>query len=108
MDPQQQTNLLGQCSLREGDKPTIAVQTTEDVLQTLDSIPLKTLADRIAALPTRFAQVKTEVAKQQEPKAQVFQLPRRTLKTEEEVDQWIQDVNQQLKTVIANGPVILQ
>ena len=108
MDPQQQINLLGQCSLREGDKPTIAVQTPEDVLQTLGRTPLQTLADRIAALPTRFAQVKTEVAKQQEPKSQVFQLPRRTLKTEEEVDQWIHEVNQHLKTAIANGPVILQ
>ena len=78
------------------------------IIQTLGRTPLQTLADRIAALPTRFAQVKTEVAKQQEPKAQVFQLPRRTLKTEEEVDQWIHEVNQHLKTAIANGPVILQ
>lgn len=43
-----------------------------------------------------------------EPKAQFIRTPRRTLKTEAEITAWLDEVEQQLKTALAEGPIVLQ
>ena len=48
-----------------------------------------------------------EAAKLLEPKTQFVQLPRRTLKTEAEIEQWVAEVQAQLTAALAKGPVAI-
>ncbi|MEB3189713.1 MAG: BREX system P-loop protein BrxC [Snowella sp.] len=108
IDSEQKNALLSQSSLQSENQPTIAVQTPEDVLNTLERTPLKILGDRLEALPTRFGKVQTEVAKLREPESQLVQIPKRTLKTGEDIDRWVNEVKETLQTAIEKGPVIIQ
>jgi hypothetical protein len=43
-----------------------------------------------------------------EPQAQFIQVPRRTLKTEAEIDTWLEEVKRQLKDALQDGPIIIR
>jgi hypothetical protein len=59
-------------------------------------------------MPARFNNVATEAAELLEPEAQFIQVPRRTLKTEEDVDAWVDDVRGQLKIALGKGPIVIR
>src|SRR5690606_9249279 len=105
LEPEQRNALLAAQKLTLADTPAINVQTTADVLATLQAHPLPGLADRIAALPGRFAQVAEEAALLCEPKVQFVPLPQRTLQSAAEVDAWASEAAEALKVALANGPV---
>ena len=56
-------------------------------------------------MPTRFNTIATKAAEILEPEVKTISLSRRTLKSIEEVEAWIQETEKQLKEAIANGPV---
>lgn len=66
------------------------------------------LADRVAALPARFDNVAAAAAELMEPQVQFIQVPRRTLKSEAEIDSWIEDVRQQLIEALQDGPISIR
>ena len=72
--------------LHESARPKVEVQSTSDVLTTLDNCALSMFGDRVAAMPARFDNVASGAAELCEPQAQFIQVPRRTLKTDEEID----------------------
>jgi hypothetical protein len=94
--------------LHESARPKVEVQSTSDVLTTLDNCALSMFADRVAAMPARFDNVASGAAELCEPQAQFIQVPRRTLKTDEEIDAWVDDVKQQLKAALQNGPIVIR
>ena len=108
LNSHQQQQLLLDHFLDRANSPQINVQTTEAILTTLDQISLVTIGDRLAALSSRFERVLIEAAKLREPESQFVQIPRRTLKTREDIDQWVNEVKEKLQTAIEKGPVILQ
>lgn len=108
LEPEQRNQLLSAQRLTLSDRPTVAVQSTGDVLTTLDNCNLSMLADRVAAMSGRFDNVANQAAELCEPQAQFIQLPRRTLKTMDEIDAWVIEVQQQLKAALQNGPVIIK
>jgi hypothetical protein len=59
-------------------------------------------------MPARFDNVASGAAELCEPQAQFIQVPRRTLKTDEEIDAWVDDVKQQLKAALQNGPIVIR
>ncbi|PIY20715.1 MAG: hypothetical protein COZ12_08575, partial [Deltaproteobacteria bacterium CG_4_10_14_3_um_filter_60_8] len=81
---------------------------TGQLLSTLDRLPQGQFSDQIAALPGRFATVLENAAEMCEPEAQFIQVPRRTLKTDGEIDSWAEEVKQQLKTALKKGPVVIR
>jgi len=81
------------------------VANTDEVLATVDCLSLSSFADRVAALSSRFDAVAAAAAELCEPEIQFISLPRRTLKTAEEIDLWAEEVKQQLKAGLAKGPV---
>ena len=87
------------------DQPTIAVQTTEEVLASVQANPLAGLADRIAAMPGRFAQILEDAAQLCEPKVQFVDLDRPVLKSASDIDAWAAEAAERLKAKLANGPV---
>jgi len=108
LEPEQRNELLSEQMLTEGSRPKINVETTDDILKTLDRFSLSMLADRVAAMTGRFENVARGAAEMCEPQAQFIQVPRRTLKTEVDVDTWLEDVKQQLKAALQYGPVIIK
>jgi hypothetical protein len=86
----------------------LSVGTLEDLIKALQKHPLKVWKDRIDALPERFACAREMAAKELEPKAQTVNIPRRTLKTEEEINAWVKEVTDQLKAALRNGPVVIR
>jgi len=108
LEPEQRNHLLAEQKLTLSDRPKVAVQSTTDVLATLDSCGLSMFADRVAAMPARFDNVARDAAELLEPEAQFIQVPRRTLKTNEDIDGWIKDVKQQLIEALQQGPVVIR
>lgn len=85
----------------------IKVGNEEEILKTLQE---KSLADRwtlLDALPVRFQKALEEAAKLLEPKATKVTLPGATIKTEDELEQWIESVRTEVKKKLKDGPVIL-
>ncbi len=108
LEKEQRYQLMSEQVLHEAARPKVEVQTTNDVLATLDKVSLSMFADRVAAMPARFNNVATKAAELLEPEAQFIQVPRRTLKTEEDVDAWLEDVRGQLKTALEKGPIVIR
>jgi hypothetical protein len=108
LEQEQRHQLLSEQRLTLTDKPEIDLASTESILNSLDKVSLTMFADRVAALPTRFENVAAEAAELMEPQAQFIQVPRRTLKTEAEIDDWLNDVKQQLKEALQDGPIIIR
>ncbi|ERS88602.1 hypothetical protein Q672_10495 [Marinobacter sp. EVN1] len=105
LEPEQRNQLLSEQKLTLADQPKVAVQSTEEVLNTLDQCSLGMFADRVAALPSRFDNVAVSAAELCEPEIQFVSVPRRTLKTEADVDAWAEEVKDQLKTALEKGPI---
>ena len=108
LDADQRRQLLADQNIAESARPGINVQNTDAVLATLDTMPLTMFADRVAAMPVRFDKVAVVAAELLEPEASVVTLPRRMLRSEEEIEAWLGDVKEQLTTALAGGPVVLQ
>jgi len=87
---------------------SLTVGTREDLIKALQKNPLKIWKDRIDALPERFATAREMAAKELEPKSQTVNIPRRTLRNDEEIDAWVKEVTDQLKTALIKGPVVIR
>ncbi|WP_198244466.1 BREX system P-loop protein BrxC [methane-oxidizing endosymbiont of Gigantopelta aegis] len=108
LEPEQRNQLLAEQRLTFKDRPGVKLESTADVLSTLDNCALSMFADRVAAMPARFDNVAMGAAELCEPKAQFIQVPRRTLKTDEDIEAWTEEVKQQLKAALQQGPVVIQ
>src|SRR5690606_25064670 len=69
LEPEQRHALLLPQNLTEATRPKIELGNSDEVMETLRGISISALADRVAALPSRFSQVLQEAAKLLEPKA---------------------------------------
>jgi len=89
--------------------PSIDTASEIKVLESLDAMSPSTWSDRIAALPARFEKVKLAAAELMEPEAVYVKVPSRTLKTEDEVREWVKTLEQTLleKLAASNGPVVV-
>lgn len=102
-------SILAQCGIqREDIAEVLNVGTRGELLQTLAQHPLHFWEDRIAALPGRFARARELAARALEPQTQTVALPRCILNTEDEVKEWVRDVENRLKTALAKGPVMIR
>lgn len=108
LSPDQRHDLLASKRLTAADAPQIRLGSTDEVLNTLAQVRPDALADRIAALSSRFDDVLVKAAEEMEPEAQFVSLPRRTLKSEDDIDTWLEDVRRELRDALQQGPVITQ
>ena len=86
----------------------LSVGTRQELIATLDSQPVSAWKDRIDALGERFARARVLAAKELEPKTQSIELPRRTIKTNEDLEAWMQEVKKKLKEALTKGPVVIR
>jgi len=87
----------------KADEPKVELESTTSVLKTLNNIGLAAFRDRVAALPARYDNILINAVERCEPLAQFVQLPRRTIKTDGDIDIWIK-----LKSALQQGPVIIK
>jgi hypothetical protein len=87
--------------------PSIAVGTTEEVLDTLRQTKLSELRAISDALPTRFNNAAATAAKLLEPKAQHVSLPRGTIRNDDDLKSWLTEAEECIRTKMKDGPVIL-
>lgn len=106
LEQEQKYDLMSSQNLHEKAKPEIQLGTTRDILNTINCISIDGFNDRVAALTGRFDNVAMSAAKICEPEIQEVSLPGKTLKTTEDIDEWINEVKELLLEKIKNGPVI--
>ena len=100
--------LLAEARLTEAERPTLEVGSAEALLASLERLPLSMLSDRVAAIARRFDEVLEGAATLLEPQAHTVMLPRTTLTNEAELEHWLEQVRAQLKTALAQGPVMIR
>jgi hypothetical protein len=108
LEPEQRNVLLAEQKLTLADRPRIELGSAEDVLATLDRTGLDMLSAIVAAMPARFDNVASKAAELREPQARFVQVPQRTLKTDADIDAWVEDVKQELKAAIQQGPIMIR
>jgi len=99
--------IRGQCDITDAPKLTM-VGTHQELISALERHPLAVWRDRIDALSGRFDRARELASKSLEPETQTVDIPRRTLKSPEDVDAWVKDVQDQLKKAVAKGPVVIR
>jgi hypothetical protein len=105
LKPEQRYDLLTKTGARI--VPAISVGTTEEVLDTLRQTKLSELKAVCDAFPTRISSALAAAAKLLEPKAQAVSLPGGTIKTEADLQAWLDDVKGRVMAKLKDGPVIL-
>ena len=88
--------------------PIINVGNEEEILATLDATSLKTWEDKITALPARFELARIEAIKLLEPKVVHVKFKPATLKTNSEVQAYLDELRTEIMQHIDKGnPVML-
>lgn len=108
LQPDQRNRLLAEQKLTNNDMPEVKVGSAEEVLQTLQTLTLSAFEDRVKSLPSRFNEVQTQAAELMEPTAKTIHLPSRTLKSEADLDAWLDETRKHLVAALALGPVIIR
>jgi hypothetical protein len=106
LDPEQKNDVRTPQGLVQSALPVFDVSSVEGILNTLENTNLTNLHDRIVALPGRYQKVVLDAARLLEPKVQAVKLPSRTLKTEADVDAWLQEAKATLILKLKQGPVM--
>ena len=77
------------------------------MVESLEECALEQWSDRTQALQSKFEQAREEAAQLLMPKAIRANLPKRTLETETDIQQWLIDAEKELKEKLVHGPVIV-
>ncbi len=105
LEPAKQEELLASAGVPA--KYEVKTGTAEALLDELTRCSLARWDDRIAAIPQRFAELRKKAIQLLEPKSVSVQLPRRLLRTEEEVRAWLAEVEAVLVSTVKENPVQL-
>ena len=98
--------ILTNCNLRS--IPKIQVSSVEEILNTLDNMPLSVWESNLAALPARIAKAHQQAVKLLEPKAVRVQVKSVTLKSAADVDAYLKELRSEIMTHISAGnPVVI-
>ena len=108
LQPDQRNRLLAEQKLTNTDMPEVNVGTSAEVLQTLQTLTLSAFEDRVKSLSSRFNEVQTQAAEMMEPTAKTIHLPSRTLKSEADLEAWLEEARTDLAAALAQGPVIIR
>lgn len=103
LDIDQRQELLQGRQLLTMDEPNYG--SPEALIEALQHTSLSQWADRTASLASKFESARLEAVKLLQPKVQHMHLPRVTIQTEAELEQWLADVKQQVLDKLNDGPV---
>ncbi|MCZ2109688.1 MAG: hypothetical protein LC118_08995 [Dehalococcoidia bacterium] len=71
----------------------------------LDQVPLAEWADKLAAIPGRLDNARRQAAMLLEPKSIALALPKRTITSAAELDQFLADIRALIEPRLGEGPI---
>lgn len=83
------------------------VSSDDKLVAHLDAKPLSAAQDEIAAVPARMSQAIQRAARRLEPEVQTVTLEKATLRTEEDVDAWLDRQKKRVLDALKQGPVLI-
>ena len=97
--------ILGRLRIAKATKG--ATGTEQEVLESLERVSLDGWRTRTAALPRLFADARAEADRLVEPKTRHVKLASPTLRTPEDVKEWLEATERELLDRIRHGPVVV-
>jgi hypothetical protein len=101
----QKEDIFQQCEINH--IPEFKLGCHEDLVKVLETHPIKIWKDRVDSLSKRFARAYEMAVKLTEPDTHAIELPKRTLKSENDIETWLAEVERELRAAIAKGPVVI-
>jgi hypothetical protein len=86
----------------------ISIGARSELIKELDQHSIQSWNDRTDALAGRFARAREMAAKELEPKIQIIDIPRQTIRTEADIEAWLQELKKQLKAALKKGPIVIR
>jgi hypothetical protein len=87
--------------------PSLSINTTNELLASLEDTSIADWRTKTAALPKLFANAAIAAAKLLEPEVQTCSLSSGTLKTEEDVKLWLRNTEEYLMDELKKGPIVI-
>lgn len=103
---EKQENILVQCNIRE--LSPITISTYDELLSALKQFPIRSWQDKRESLAPKFSRAVELANKELEPKIQSIEIPKRTMKSSDEIDLWLKEVEIKLKDALNDGPIIIK
>ncbi|WP_170340900.1 BREX system P-loop protein BrxC [Ruegeria arenilitoris] len=104
LSPEQKRAIREENGLLQATKP--AVDTPQAISEALSGRGLSEWESMVKALPTRIDDALASAAAELEPKAHTVLLPGALVKSEADLDEWLQKVREKVAEGLQNGPVI--
>ena len=104
--PENRKEILRRSGIAKASKG--ATGSEQEVLASLERIPLEGWRTCTAALPQQFADAQAEADRLIEPKIRHVKLGSATLRTPEDVKSWIEKTEQELLKQVSKGPIALR
>lgn len=103
LESAQQNELLAKRRLLTIETPVLS--DASDIIDSLDEISLEQWVDRTESLSSKFDSARMEAVQLLQPKLQRIVLPRATFEDEQDLDDWLNQVRQQVLAKLNEGPV---
>jgi hypothetical protein len=87
--------------------PNIDLSSGVAVYDAIEATSFEQWSDRIAALPGRFELVRKDAVSLLTPQVVYYKVNKPTIQTEDDLQAWLKDTEQQLRTQLAKGPVTI-
>ena len=105
IEPEARAGILGRLRIEKASKG--ATGTEQEVLESLERISLDGWRTRTAALPRLFADARAEADRLVEPAVRHVKLTSSTLRSPEDVKDWVEATERDLLDRIRHGPVVV-
>ena len=105
LNDDQRAALTSSCQLVAPAKD--AIGTDDEIHAALRTIPLTARRNLLDAVPQRFTRALDEASRLLEPKAQRVVFATATIRSEAELDAWLQEARVRVEEKLKDGPVIL-
>ncbi len=83
------------------------VGSDEQVVETLRHVPLEDWEDKLAAIPGRLDAARKEAARILEPDSIEVKLPKKTIKSPEDLEEFLSEVRRLIEERLGEGPIIV-
>jgi hypothetical protein len=101
-----QLEILQTCGISE--LKAISMGNYSELLASLKLYPLNSWDDRKDALKAKFDKAIELANRELEPKIQTIELPKKSFTKPEEIDDWLSEIGERLKTALKNGPIVIR
>lgn len=89
------------------DIPPLSIGDDSKLIQSLEQTSITNWKTKIDALPQQFSNAALSAARLLEPETQTVKLTSGTLKTEDDVRNWIEKTEQELLAKLKDGPIVI-